>query len=169
MKKYFPVFIITIILLIVTGGISYYQFKSKSGQNYPDLYIPPSSILEQPLNSPPPSSLGEQQLTNTNSASGQNPVDIITPESVNNTSIPLSVISPLNGSTVGDAIIIVKGRTAPNTDVSINESDIRSDSQGNYTGSISLDEGENIITVTAIDDNGNSAETEISVTYDSGQ
>lgn len=79
--------------------------------------------------------------------------------------ISLSISSPTNGSSVSSSGVTVNGKTAPLAEVMINDKEIKADSKGNFSTTISLDEGENIITVVANDADGNSAEKEITVTY----
>lgn len=79
--------------------------------------------------------------------------------------LPLTVSQPVNGAQVTGARITVSGKTAPRAEVFINDIELTAGSNGNFTTSITLDEGDNIITVSANDDQGNSSEQEITVTY----
>lgn len=83
--------------------------------------------------------------------------------------ITLTVSSPANGATVTNATITITGQTLPGAEVSINDVETTADAQGNFSGILTLDEGDNDITVSANDTNGNSAEQELTVTFDSGQ
>lgn len=80
--------------------------------------------------------------------------------------IMLSVTSPANGSTVKTPTITVKGKTVPKAEVWVNDQDVRADASGNFSATVTLDEGENTITVTANDDDGNASEKEITVNYE---
>lgn len=81
------------------------------------------------------------------------------------TKIALTVTSPKNGSTVSNATLSVSGKTVPGAEVSVNDNILKADSQGNFSSTIILDEGENIISVVANDQYGNFAEQELTVTY----
>lgn len=78
--------------------------------------------------------------------------------------MPLMVSSPVDGAQLTGMSVVVKGQTTPAADVAINQLDVKADSKGNFSAMISLDEGENVITVIANDDIGNYAEKNITVT-----
>jgi len=82
--------------------------------------------------------------------------------------IPLSITSPQSGTTVSTPNVVISGKTSPNADVTINDSDTKADAQGNFSLSILLDQGDNIITITSVDPNGKYAEKEIKVTLNTG-
>lgn len=83
--------------------------------------------------------------------------------------INIDITEPKNGSTTTVANILVKGQTVPNADVIVNEKEFKADTQGNFSTTITLDEGENTIYVAANDENGNFAEKEITVTYNADE
>lgn len=83
--------------------------------------------------------------------------------------LTMTIISPASGSTVQNPAITVKGKTLPNAEVFVNEKEGRADASGNFSIGITLDEGENYLIVMANDDQGNVAEKELTITYDSGQ
>ncbi len=111
--------------------------------------------------------------------SGQSSVSVpigetpVKPESVKSekgeNSISLTVTSPANGSKVNTPQVAVRGRTVPGAEVFVNETQVVADKNGNFSVTVTLDEGENIIVVTASDADGNATDQEITVTYDSGQ
>jgi hypothetical protein len=78
----------------------------------------------------------------------------------------LTITSPVPNSTVTTATVTVSGKTFPNAEVFINEVEVVADAAGSFSSPISLDEGENIISVTANDEAGNVAEQELVVTYE---
>lgn len=78
--------------------------------------------------------------------------------------MPLTITSPTEGASLTGMSVVVKGQTAPGADVGINQLDVKADSKGNFSATISLDEGENTITVITNDDAGNMAEKDITVT-----
>ncbi len=79
--------------------------------------------------------------------------------------ITLTVTTPQNGAQVATPTITVIGKTVANADVSINDADLKADAAGNFTTTIALEEGDNYVSVTAVDDSGQVAEQEITVTY----
>lgn len=83
---------------------------------------------------------------------------------VSNKSISLDITSPKDKEVVSSATVLVKGTTVPNADVFVNDKETKADSQGNFSVSLSLSEGENIINVTVNDSDGNFSAKEITVT-----
>lgn len=83
--------------------------------------------------------------------------------------ITLTVSSPVNNSTVTTAKVVVKGKTLPKAEVFVNEAEGVADGNGNFSLSVNLDEGSNDIIVTAVDAEGNVAETVVTVTYNQGE
>lgn len=82
--------------------------------------------------------------------------------------IPLVVSEPSNNMVTTSPTISVKGKTVANADISINEKDLKADAQGNFSTTISMEEGENIIAVLAVDEAGNFVEQDLIVTLNSG-
>ncbi len=82
--------------------------------------------------------------------------------------VPLTISEPSNNLVTSTSSVTVKGITVGNADVSVNEKDLKSDAQGNFSTTISLDEGENIIAVLAVDQAGNFVEQDLTVTLNSG-
>ncbi|HEX6977061.1 MAG TPA: hypothetical protein VF185_01710 [Patescibacteria group bacterium] len=80
--------------------------------------------------------------------------------------ITLSVNAPTNGSTTTKSDIEVSGKTSANAEVFVNDLETTADANGNFKTTVTLDEGENTITVSANDSNGNYAEKDITVTYE---
>ena len=78
--------------------------------------------------------------------------------------IELSVESPIDGAKVTASPVVVKGKTVPGADVAVNEVDIKADSAGNFSAKVGLDEGENVISIVANDNQGNVTEKEVTVT-----
>lgn len=77
----------------------------------------------------------------------------------------LSVSDPGDGAIVTSPQLLVRGKTVPNAEIFINEKDTTADENGNFSTTLTLDEGENLIIVTANDADGNIAEKEMVVTY----
>lgn len=80
--------------------------------------------------------------------------------------ISLDVSSPVDGSTLNSASVVVKGTTTAGAEVFINDKETKADSNGYFSMALSLDEGENQIVVIANDANGNTAEKDLVVTVE---
>lgn len=83
--------------------------------------------------------------------------------------IPLVVSSPIDGAVVTSASLSVRGKTVPHAEVFINDVETRADVSGNFTAQITLDEGENTVVVMVNDADGNTADKELTVAYNSNQ
>lgn len=81
--------------------------------------------------------------------------------------LSLEIIEPQNNITVNNSRLTVKGKTNPNIEVFINDEELISDGEGNFEAVITLDEGENIITIVASDSQGNYVEKELIVNFES--
>lgn len=79
--------------------------------------------------------------------------------------ITLSVTSPSNNTTVAVPTVTVKGVTKAGADVSVNEKDTVAGQSGNFSATITLEEGDNYIIVVAVDADGMVAEQELTITY----
>ena len=79
--------------------------------------------------------------------------------------ITLTVSSPANNSTVRTAKVTVKGKTLAKAEVFANEAEGVADAAGNFSLPVNLDDGDNEIIITAVDSDGNVAETVVTVTY----
>lgn len=90
---------------------------------------------------------------------------ISTPETGSQT-ISLDILQPKDRSFANSQYITVKGKTAPNAEVFVNDKDLLADSSGTFSTIILLDDGENIINVLVNDKNGNYSEKEIIVSYE---
>lgn len=81
--------------------------------------------------------------------------------------LTLEIYEPKDRSVVNHPNLTLKGKTAAMADVFVNEKELKADSQGNFSAPLNLDEGENIITIVASDNEGNYAEKELMVTLES--
>jgi hypothetical protein len=79
--------------------------------------------------------------------------------------IYLMVSSPLNSSVVTTPTVLVKGVTAAGADVFVNDSQAKADGKGVFSVALTLEEGENNISVSVNDANGNYAVRELTVSY----
>lgn len=79
----------------------------------------------------------------------------------------LTITSPLNESTTKEEIIILEGSTDPETQLYINNTLTETTSEGTFSKSLTLTEGNNLITVKARKNNNNIQETvkTIKITY----
>lgn len=83
-----------------------------------------------------------------------------------NAGLSLILSSPTNGQTVTTSQITVTGKTTPKAEIFINDLELTADINGNFSQSLSLEEGENYILVVANDAEGNFAEKELSIIYE---
>ncbi|MEK7127139.1 MAG: hypothetical protein AAB838_00245 [Patescibacteria group bacterium] len=93
------------------------------------------------------------------------PTPTPTPVVQNKNQIKL-VVDNKDGSIVKTNKVIIKGVTIPKAEVFINDLELVADAKGNFSGTITLEEGDNPISIIAVDENGNSSEEEITVTYE---
>ena len=84
-----------------------------------------------------------------------------------NSSKLISITTPQDNAVVTDATISLKGTTKPNQNIAIvSESDdilTTSDSNGNFSSSINLINGENTISITVVDDRQSTSSSSITV------
>lgn len=113
-------------------------------------------------------------ITSTESPSSQSPTSQGSATSPSKSTVPtsgltqtlsLSITSPANRSTVTTSTITISGKTSSNAEIFINDKTLKADGSGNFSTSITLDEGENLIAISANDANGNFVEKELTVTY----
>ncbi len=93
------------------------------------------------------------------------PTPTLTVEQVKS-QIALTITSPLAGATVKTQSVTLKGKTAPNAEVFVNDTKTMADAEGNFSATVTLDEGENTIVVVANDADGNSTETQFIINYE---
>lgn len=86
-------------------------------------------------------------------------------QTIKEQAIRLTVIAPTDQSVSSVSTVSVQGNTVPNAEVSVNDKEVKADSAGNFSVSITLDEGENTIMVVANDADGKAVEKDIVVTY----
>jgi outer membrane lipoprotein-sorting protein len=131
-------------LILVLGFMVFYSKLNKSKTSY----IAPSPKITVTNEF--------SQISNTQTASN-------TPATENK--FPFQVTSPANKSVVKSAQVTVKGKTAANAEIYLNEIDSKADANGNFSVNYTLDEGENYLVVGANDENGNNSEVELDITY----
>ena len=77
----------------------------------------------------------------------------------------LLVTEPENESIVSVSVLRLAGRTGPNAIVSINGRSVPVDRFGYFSGTVSLDDGPNVIDVVATNDDGRTLSTVVAVIY----
>lgn len=77
----------------------------------------------------------------------------------------LSITEPQDESVVSVSFVLVRGKTAPGAEVSVNGELAEVDANGNFSIRVSLEEGANVLTITASDEDGNEATVELTVGY----
>ncbi len=80
--------------------------------------------------------------------------------------VKLTVTSPTDGLIIKTSKLTVKGVTAASAEVFINDLESKADAGGNFSGTLTLDEGDNPISIIAVDENGNFAERELTVSFE---
>lgn len=137
------------LMIVMFGGI-YFVARSKKSQN---LFGGVQTRNASPL----PTGVAPE------------PTNILTPGgSVISSEITLTISSPVNGAMVTNPAITVRGTTKPGAEVFVNDVQAKADTSGNFSAKLTLDEGDNPIVVSVNDADGNVAEKELNVVYDSG-
>jgi hypothetical protein len=80
----------------------------------------------------------------------------------------LEIIEPMDNATFDSSYVKVQGKTYPNAVVSINDSVTISDDYGAFYAYLDLDNGFNVIQITASDESGNQSSTTIVANVDEG-
>ena len=80
--------------------------------------------------------------------------------------IPLTVTEPQDETTVYTSDIVVKGQTNSDAVVSVDGVTIEVDAEGNFSTTVTLEEGPNLIEVLASDFEGNEGSVVLTVIYD---
>jgi hypothetical protein len=111
----------------------------------------------------------ETSVVNTANTIGTEKPVAQTSGSVASSKITLTITSPINDANLDSTNATVKGKTSPNADVFVNDVTGKADANGNFAINIGLDEGSNLIIVSANDSVGNATQTEITVTVASFQ
>jgi hypothetical protein len=161
MKKMWPALVALLILGIFVGAALIKQ--------------PTSPVIPEPTSIPSlQPTIENRQLTSspvtpTTNLTVQPTTDNRIPITIPVSEIPLTISSPLPDAIITISSATIRGKTTPGADVSINEKDVIADANGNYNATIALDQGENLVIVTAVDPDGLVAEKEIVVTYDPGE
>jgi hypothetical protein len=94
------------------------------------------------------------------------PVQKVVTTSPVSTDPNLIITSPVPNTVVTTAAVSVTGKTFPNAEVYVNDTDTVADATGLFSATVTLEDGENVLSISANDTDGNVAEQEIIVTYD---
>lgn len=83
--------------------------------------------------------------------------------------LTLTLTSPKANTTVTSSSLTVKGKTSPKAEIFVNEAETVADTNGNFSVTVALEEGENYLLVAVTDADGNYKEQELTVTYNAGE
>jgi hypothetical protein len=78
--------------------------------------------------------------------------------------INLIISAPISGETLDTNTVTIVGSTEPNATIVINNNEVVASKDGSFKSVVTLDEGENYISIVAYNDLGNVAEREILIT-----
>jgi len=78
-----------------------------------------------------------------------------------------NITSPKDMDTVSSSLLTVKGQTVAGAEVFVNDEETKADKSGNFSLNITLEEGENVLTIIMNDDLGNYIEKQLTVTLES--
>ena len=146
LKRYMKKLILGIVIVAVGAGVGLFVIL-RSRNSSP---IPQNSAI--------PALEKTEAFTPSPSVAGQS-----VPAATN--ALVLSISTPADGATLTAAKLTVRGTTTPKADVFINELETRADAGGNFSGTLTLDEGENLIVIIVNDESGNVAEKDLTVFY----
>lgn len=116
-----------------------------------------------------PSTVAVTPINDQQAASGESAVIPSVSPIFTNGGLTLTISSPTSGQTVSTAKITIVGKTAPKAEVFINDEELLADATGNFSLSLTLEEGENYILIVANDADGKYVEKELSITYTPAQ
>jgi hypothetical protein len=147
-KKGNTLVIIFFVLLVIFGSLVF--LIKKQGQNNLKFKNIPQIFKKQ------------NNTTNETGQTNINKPEIPTEEPVA-LGLTLEITEPKANTTYTNPSIRVSGKTSAYAEVYVNEIRTRADEKGYFSLNYNLDEGENLLTITANDKDGNYAEKEITV------
>ncbi len=153
MKKMLPVIGAVIFVLLVGGAVAWYTRASQLS-NFQRSRMDDMTTIGATM-TPSPMSVSQKE--------------VIAKDQQAHSALALIISTPASGITVKNPSLAIKGKTSPGAEVFVNEMETRADAAGNFSVTMTLDEGENPIIIMANDEQGNVAEKELTITYDSGQ
>jgi cytoskeletal protein RodZ len=141
--------VVVLAALLLIGGLTY-------------------ALKQSPANRSPTNSESSAMPTSAASSSNQNTNPNSQTAIPKPTTVPLnlSIVEPKNRAVVNNSNLKVSGKTVASAEVFVNDKELTADSAGNFSTTITLDEGDNSVIVSANDDNGNYAEQELTITYE---
>jgi hypothetical protein len=77
----------------------------------------------------------------------------------------LTIVEPANGSVVDVSNVTIRGKTLADAIVSINGDPIDVDSNGNFSMTVTLEEGSNVFDIIATDEAGDEETTQLVVSF----
>jgi bacillopeptidase F len=101
--------------------------------------------------------------------SAENSAPSLEPEiettSLDDNQAQLVIADPKTNITTSLPNYTIAGKTSKNAEITVNNQNLDADGQGNFSVKVSLDEGDNYFLISAVDENGNSSEQEVMITY----
>jgi len=92
---------------------------------------------------------------------------VIDQSTTNSEELFLDITSPQDNSVVSNPILTIKGTTVNNAEIFINDKETKSKADGTFSTTVTLEEGENILTIVMNDSLGNYIEKELAVSLES--
>jgi len=92
---------------------------------------------------------------------------VIDQSTTNSEELFLNITSPQDNSVVSNPILTIKGTTVNNAEIFINDKETKSKADGTFSTTVTLEEGENILTIVMNDSLGNYIEKELAVSLES--
>jgi hypothetical protein len=80
--------------------------------------------------------------------------------------LSLSITSPADNAVVNTAQVVLSGQAPPDTVITVNDTIVVVDASGQFSATLSLEEGPNELVVNASDPEGNEANSRLIVTYE---
>ncbi len=150
-KAYLALVALLILVTVAVGGFAIYRtIQNRNPQNANFLSQPP---LTSPGNIETPTS----------------PTTPVVEDQPTSNNLRLTVTSPKDGQQFTSSSATIVGETEPNADVSVNDKEIKANASGKFQTTITLDDGDNPIYIFASNQNGDFAEWQATVVYNSGQ
>ena len=143
-KKIFPVLLIVILVIFV------FDYQTANPQIKKILNLKNKQITGPEDVLPKPTDISQRSVTELEK-------------------IFLQINEPKDNMTVNNQAITVIGKTISNGFVFVNDQEFKADSNGSFSTTVILDEGENYILVVVSDEYGNSLEKDIVINLESTQ
>lgn len=94
-------------------------------------------------------------------------IKVVDQNNMNNDEVFLEITSPIENDVVSSSLLLVRGKTVANAEIFVNDKETKANNNGDFSLNITLEEGENVLTVTMNDSQGNYIEKELTVTLES--